>query len=97
MISNNKLCPTIRKCLKLDNKEACLQALGQCVRHTKTDEEIYKIFCFRIKILVLYGEGLEALPILEHCIGYYKSIDNMQKVTELIKLKKSIINIKGAK
>jgi hypothetical protein len=85
-----------------DGKEDCLRALGERVRHAKTDEEIYKIFCIRIEILILYGEDLKALRLLEECIGYYKSVDMTQTVSKLLELKKTVItreefvNIKDA-
>jgi hypothetical protein len=74
-----------------NGKGDCLRALGERVRHAKTDEEVYKIFCIRIEILMLYGEGVEALRLLEECIGYYKSVDKIQTVSKLLELKKTVI------
>jgi hypothetical protein len=80
-----------------DGKGDCLRALGERVRHAKTDEEVYKIFCIRIEILMLYGEGVEALRLLEDCLKYYMHVGDIKTVERLTELKKSIINTKGAK
>jgi hypothetical protein len=81
------------KITAFDGKSDCLRALGERVRHTKTDEEVYKILCIRIEILLLYREVSEALRLLEDCLKYYVYVGDMQTIARLTELKKSISNI----
>lgn len=75
------------KATVFSGKKDCLRALGERVGHAKTDEEVYKILCIRIEILMLYGDNSEALRLLEDCLKYYIYVGDLKAVERLIKIK----------
>lgn len=74
---------------KLSDKENCLQTLNEWIKYAIDDSETYKIHWNRIRLYIFtgYGDKEKIAALIEQCLSYYKSIDMMKAVADMLVLK----------
>jgi hypothetical protein len=70
---------------RLSDKTNCEEVLKIWIRYARGDEEeIYRIHFANVILGIVTGDGIAKLPLLDQCIGRYKSVNRTKQVADLL-------------